>query len=260
MTTAEAAYSTSEQLDERNRLIMQELPQVYYIAARIRERLPRHVPLEDLVNAGVLGLLAAFRNYDASKWVQFTTFAKFRIRGAIIDSLREMDWGSRPLRRKGRQIDEAIAKLESALGRQPTESEIAAELGITVERFRKLAAQIDGLNLVGQEVAASYDRSESHDVIESAPARDDENPFELCLRGELKHQLAQAIAELPEREQMVISLYYREELTMKEIAAVLKVAESRVSQLHSLAIGKLRAALRPAGAGEKPARVRATRF
>lgn len=261
MTPAEAAYSTSEQLDERNRLVMQELPQVYYIAARIRERLPQHVPMEDLVSAGVLGLLAALRNYDTSKKVQFTTFAKFRIRGAILDSLRELDWASRPLRRKGRQIEDAIVKLEGKLGRQPTEAEIAAEIGVTVERFRKFSAQLDGVDLVGQQVSAPYDRSESHDVIESAPSRGDDNPFDLCLKGELRQRLAEAIAKLPEREQMVISLYYKEELTMKEIAAVLNVAESRVSQLHSLAMGKLRAAMRPAEEQKSRApRMRATRF
>jgi len=264
MTPAEAAYSRSEQLseqiDERNRLVMEELPQVYYIAARIRDRLPQHVPLEDLVNAGVLGLLAAFRNYDSSKRVQFTTFAKFRIRGAILDSLREMDWASRPLRKKGRQIDEAATRLEAKLGRKPNEQEIADEIGISLERFRKFSAQIEGLDLVGQQVAAPYDRSENHDVIESAPSRGDDNPFDLCLQGELKQQLVRAIAELPEREQMVISLYYREELTMKEIAAVLKVAESRVSQLHSLAMSKLRTAMRPAGEQEKTTRTRAKRF
>ncbi len=244
MTPAETAYRASAtNVDERNQIVMDELPQVYYIAARIRERLPQHVPMEDLVHAGVIGLLEAFRNYDASKSAQFKTFAKFRIRGAILDSLRDLDWGSRPLRRKGRQIDEAIAKLESKLGRQPTEPEIATELGMDIDHLQKILAQLNGLDLVGQQVTAAYDRSDTHDLIESAPSRGDDNPFNMCLEGEVRKHLAEAVSKLQEREQMVISLYYQEELTMKEIAAVLGVAESRVSQMHSLAMAKLRASL-----------------
>jgi RNA polymerase sigma factor for flagellar operon FliA len=125
MTTAELAYRTSSDgMDERNELVMRELPQVYYVAARIRERLPRNVEIEDLVQAGVLGLLDACRNYDGSKDAQFSTFAKFRIRGAILDSLRKLDWGSRTLRRKGREIA-SVVKARIALGRQPDEEEIA---------------------------------------------------------------------------------------------------------------------------------------
>jgi len=123
MIQAEAAYkSSSEDEDARNELVMQELSQVYYIASRIRERLPGHIELEDLVNAGVIGLLEASRNFDSSKNAQFKVFAKFRIRGAILDSLRESDWGSRSLRRRGREILDATARLESKLGRHPIES------------------------------------------------------------------------------------------------------------------------------------------
>ena len=122
MTKAELAYrASSDGMDERNELVMRELPQVYYVAARIRERLPSHVDMEDLVQAGVIGLMDACRNYDSSKDAQFSTFAKFRIRGAILDSLRELDWGSRTLRRKGREIASSVVKLGSLLGRQPAE-------------------------------------------------------------------------------------------------------------------------------------------
>jgi RNA polymerase sigma factor for flagellar operon FliA len=138
MIQAEAAYKKStEDGDDRNELVMQELSQVYYIASRIRERLPAHIELEDLVNAGVIGLLEASRSFDSSKNDQFKGFAKFRIRGAIMDSLRESDWGSRSLRRRGREIADATARLEGKLGRHPVESEIAEELQLEPNTCRK---------------------------------------------------------------------------------------------------------------------------
>src|SRR5579863_6299330 len=153
MTAAEMAYKTSaSNVSDSDDLVMQELPQVYYIAARIRERLPQHVEMEDLVSAGVVGLLQATRSFDGSKNVQFKTFAKFRIRGAILDSLRETDWGSRYMRRRGREIAEATARLQARFGRQPTEVEIASEMQIEPDRLRKLTAQIDALQLGGQSV------------------------------------------------------------------------------------------------------------
>jgi RNA polymerase sigma factor for flagellar operon FliA len=236
----ELAYqNTQYDMSERDRLIMEELPQVHYIASRIRERLPQHVALEDLVNAGVLGLIEAISKYDASKSVQFKTFAKFRIHGAIIDSLREMDWGSRLLRRKGREIEDAIGRLEVQFGRQPNEEEIAKELKIELKELHALLSKLDGLFLVSQQVSASFDRSETRDLIETAPSRCDDS-FDIVLRGETSELLSKAIANLDERSQRVLSLYYREELTMKEIALVLEIAESRVSQLHSSALLKLR--------------------
>ncbi|KAA6464431.1 FliA/WhiG family RNA polymerase sigma factor [Acidobacteria bacterium AB60] len=244
MTPAELAYKASMiDVDACNGLAMQELPQVYYIAARIHGRLPNHVELEDLVNAGVIGLLEASRTFDSSKNAQFKTFAKFRIRGAILDSLRELDWGSRTLRRKGRAVSDAIVRLEAKLGRQPAESEIAEELQIDQQQLQQLLAQLDSLYVVNQQSIASPDRSEQLDIIESAPSLDDPSPFDLCLQGEVKEKLSEAVAKLSEREQLIISLYYREELTMKEVAEVVGVAVSRVSQIHCAAMAKLRASL-----------------
>lgn len=246
MSQAETAYKEqADEKEERDRLIMQELPHVYYIARRIHERLPQHVPMEDLVHAGVIGLIGAVRSYDPSKSVPLKSYTKFRIRGAILDSLRELDWGSRRLRHKGRQIEDAISTLSKKLGRQPEEEEIAAELDISVDELYNIARRINGAVLVGQQVSSAYDRSETQDLIESAPSKD-ENPFDLCVRTEIKDKLAKAIATLSAKEQMVISLYYKEELTMKEIAAVMQLGESRISQLHTLALPKLRAALRDA--------------
>jgi len=242
MNSAQLAYSSVDS-DERERLLLEHLPEVRFIARRIHDRLPPHVQLEDLIHAGVLGLIDALNKYDPGKKVHFKSYAKFRIRGAIIDSLRELDWGSRPLRRKGRKIEEAVAKLSAKLGRQPEEEEIAAELGTSLEELFATAIRLDGLALIGQEVAAAYDRGEKTDLIESAPSRD-EGPEDLCLRTEIRDRLAEAIGTLSQKEQMVISLYYREELTMKEIAAVLQLGESRVCQIHALALPKLRSALR----------------
>ena len=244
MTAAELAYKTSASgATDQDDLVTQELSQVYYIASRIRERLPQHVELEDLVSAGVVGLIEAARSFNSAKNVQFRTFAKFRIRGAIFDSMRETDWGSRYMRRRGREIAETRSLLENRLGRHPSESEIAEEMHLAPEHLRKLIGQIDSLQLGSQSVALTNDRSESIDVIESAPDLDELDPFEMCLEGERKAHLAEAVSQLSEREQLILSLYYREELTMKEIAKIVGVALSRVSQIRQATMIKLRASL-----------------
>ncbi len=250
---AHAAYGTfgteAMGLAERDRLIrdqliLDELPQVYFIAARILEKLPGGVQIEDLVNAGVLGLLEAYENFDASRNAQFKTFARFRIRGAILDSLRTLDWGSRGMRRKAREITDTKARLEANLGRAPEKQEIALEMKISLDELESAVGEIDSLQVVGQQWAPGGESGEVQDLIESAPSRGD-NPFDLCLKAEHKQHLARAIATLSEREQLVLSLYYKEELTMKEVAEAIGIALSRVSQIHNAAIGKLRAQMRP---------------
>ncbi len=244
MTLPQAGYSeVLSENEPRNQLILSELSQVYYLARRIHERLPQHVPLEDLVHAGVLGLIEAVRKYNPNKNASLKSFASFRIRGAILDSLRALDWGSRPLRKKGRNVAESITKLANKLGRQPTEDEIAADLDLEVSELHTLLRRLDGLHIVGQMVGSHFDDSEAQDLIENAPANENQSPFEICLRSERSDYLAQAIDTLSQKEQMVISLYYREELTMREVAEVMDLAESRVSQIHSVAITKLRAAI-----------------
>jgi RNA polymerase sigma factor for flagellar operon FliA len=251
MMPAEAAYMNGAgEGDDRNELVMQELSQVYYIAARLRERLPQHIELEDLVNAGVIGLLEASRSFDSAKNPNFKAFAKFRIRGAILDSLRESDWGSRSLRRRGREIADVTATLEAKLGRHPVESEIAEEMHLETAHLQKILAQLDGLHISGQQTAVSNDRAELLDVIESAPNVDDPDPFDLCLKGEMNAHLAEAISKLSEREQLILSLYYRDELTMKEISEVVGVALSRVSQIRQATIEKLKVSL--ARHGDRP--------
>ena len=246
MIATQLAYrsSSEDDIDERNELVLQELPQVYYIAARIRERLPQHVEMEDLVHAGVIGLIEACSKFDCTKNTQFSTFAKFRIHGAILDSLRELDWGSRALRKKGRAINGSIAKLSSTLGRHPLHEEIAADLQMNLGEFQDTLTQLDGLHVVGQQSDSANDPDVPHDLIESAPSRGGDNPFELCLEGEMKEHLASAVSQLSEREQLILTLYYHEELTMKEISETLGCTVSRISQMHTAIILKMQTSLK----------------
>ncbi|HEV7220559.1 MAG TPA: FliA/WhiG family RNA polymerase sigma factor [Terriglobales bacterium] len=226
--------------EKRETLLMQQLPQVRYIARRIHDHLPRHVLLDDLVHAGVLGLIDAMQKFDSEKHVQFASYAKFRIRGAILDSLREMDWSPRDLRRKGRRLEEAYNKLRSELGHNPNEPELAAELGMGLRDLQLLLGEIDGLEVGSLRVLSPRDGKEE-DLCEYLPNEADETPLILCLRSEMKQLLTNAIEELPKKEQQVLVLYYYKELTMKEVGAVLGVGESRVSQIHSVAVVRLRA-------------------
>jgi RNA polymerase sigma factor FliA len=242
-TSASANCEGSQDVDDRNALVMRELPQVYYIAARIRERLPEHVEMEDLVHAGVIGLIEACRNYDSSKNAQLSTFAKFRIRGAILDSLRKLDWGSRELRKQGRAITASLAKLSATLGRQPFQEEVASDLNISLEKYQGILTQLDGLHLVSQQCDSQLGGDEPQGLIESAPSMGDDNPFDLCLKGEEREHLSEAISQLSEREQLILSMYYRDELTMREISEAFGLAVSRISQIHTAALVKMRTSL-----------------
>jgi len=239
--TAEA-YTTWQDKEERDRVLLEQLPQVRYLARRIHERLPRHVPFEDLVHAGVIGLIDALNKFDRSKHVQFGSYAKFRIRGAILDSLREMDWGPRELRRKARGVEEAQRKLSLGLGRAPSEVEVAAELNLELREFQQLLTELDGLEVGSLHLESPWD-GKDEDLCDYLPNAPEDTPFFRCMRSEMKELLTRAVAELPEKQQQVLALYYFEELTMKEVGAVLGIGESRVSQIHSLAVVRLRARL-----------------
>jgi len=245
------AYTSWQDEADRERLLMEQLPQVRYIARRIHERLPRHVPFEDLVHAGVVGLIDALHKYDSGKHVQFGSYAKFRIRGAILDSLREMDWSPRDLRRKARQLEEAHNQLRARLGRNPTEQELAAELSLDLRGLQVLLGEIDGLEVGSLRVLSPRDGREE-DLCEYLPDDPEDTPLLLCLRSEMKELLARAIEELPEKERQVLALYYFEELTMKEVGVLLGVGESRVSQIHSMAVVRLRARLAELTAAPPP--------
>jgi RNA polymerase sigma factor for flagellar operon FliA len=252
MTLQEASYAQAPQeLRERNEFVLSQLSEVHFIARRIHKRLPVFVPLEDLVHSGVLGLLEATRKFDSTKQVQFKTFAQFRIRGAILDSLRKLDRASRRMRSKNRRLVAACEQLSQKLGRQPTEEEIAHEAGLELTVLRRFASTLRSMELTDPHVAIGQDRAETRDLIESAAASSDENPLALILRSEMRDLLVQAMANLSERERQVLSLYYTEQLTMQEIASILAVKSSRISQIHSSALSKLRGHLEAKkGSGE----------
>ena len=256
MQAPKQAYTAWQSEEERQRLLTEQLPQVRYIARRIHERLPRHVPLEDLVHAGVVGLIDALQKFDRGKHVQFGSYAKFRIRGAILDSLREMDWSPRDLRRQSRRMEEAHNKLRAQLGRNPSEPELAKELEITLPELQKLLGEINSLE-VGSLRFISPDDGKEEDLCEFLPSGADDNPLLQCLQSEMKDLLSRAISELPDKERQVLSLYYFEELTMKEVGMTLGVGESRVSQIHSMAVMRLRARMSELTAARTQAKTRA---
>jgi RNA polymerase sigma factor for flagellar operon FliA len=228
--------------EARERLLLDHLPQVKFIARRIHDRLPAQVPLDDLIHAGVVGLIDAVEKFDPSKNVQLKSYAKFRIRGAILDSLREMDWGPRHLRRQARRIEEAHLALKLRLGRVATEPELASELGMPLEDFQHLLGELRGLDL-GSLQAELVDPQNEEDVLKGRTGGADNDPYFLCLHEEMKAHIANALEELDEKERQVVTLYYMEELTMREVGALLGVGESRVSQIHSAAIVRLRAGI-----------------
>jgi RNA polymerase sigma factor FliA len=226
---------------ERDQLLLEHLPTVRYLARRIHERLPQHVELDDLISAGVVGLMDAFSKFDHTKKVQFKSYAQFRIRGAILDSLRTLDWSPRELRRKGRAVEEAIRSVTQKLGRVPTEQEIALEMELSLSDYQQLLGELKGLEIGSLHMERTEDSGDEE--LAYIPGSPEEDPLFRCLQGEMKQRLADAIEELPEKERMVLTLYYYEELTMKEIGLTLGVVESRVSQIHSSAVVRLRAAL-----------------
>jgi RNA polymerase sigma factor FliA len=232
---------------EQERLLLEHLPVVRFLARRIHERLPQHVDIEDLVSAGVVGLMDAFAKFDPDKKVQFRSYAQFRIRGAILDSLRTLDWSPRELRRKGRAVEEAIHTVTARLGRPAGEGEIAEELGVKLEEYQQLLGDLKGLEIGTLHMERNEDSGEEE--LAYVPGRPDEDPLFRCLRGELEERLTDAIAHLPERERLVMTLYYFEEMTMREIGLALGVVESRISQVHAAAVLRLRATLRDLAGG-----------
>jgi RNA polymerase sigma factor FliA len=183
---------------EQERQILEHLPIVRYLARRIHERLPQHVEMEDLVSAGILGLMDAFSKFDPNKKVQFRSYAQFRIRGAILDSLRTLDWGPRDLRRKGRAVEEAIRQLTAKQGHSPGEAEIARELGVSLDEYQSLLGELKGLEIGTLHVEHNEDSGEEE--LAYIPGHPEEDPLFCCLRGELKDKLTAAIESLPERE------------------------------------------------------------
>lgn len=246
-----AAQRRSISTGERERLLLAHLPQVHSIANGLRRRFPPHVSEEDLFHAGVVGLIEAVDRYDPRKSPGFHAFAELRIRGAIFDSLREMDWGPRRLRRCGRQLDRVRENLRGQFGRPADEFELARAMGLGIDEYRHLLAELGGLHLESLD-----DPSLANSVKFPEPRTQGSDPSALCWRVEIAAIVAETAGKLTWRERRVLALYYGEELTMKEVAGELGVAESRVCQLHAAALGKLRARIaggcpRKAAAGKK---------
>ena len=233
-------YSNGMPEFDRERLILEHMPQVRLIARRIQERLPENIALDDLVSTGVIGLIAAIDNYDPAQNVKLKTYAEYKIRGAILDSLRGLDWAPRQKRRQAKRIDAAIAAAEQRLHRAPTEDEIAVELGMTVAEYHEWLLEVRGLNIGSLECAGA---EQGQDLLQYIPDTSEALPSAVLERSELERLVADGIGDIPEIERTVLRLYYHEELTLKEIAQVVNLHESRISQLKSQAILRLRGRL-----------------
>jgi RNA polymerase sigma factor for flagellar operon FliA len=227
----------------RDLLLLEHLPQVRRIAQQIRASLPPDVLLEDLVHAGILGLMDAIRKYDPNRNVLLKHYAGFRIRGAILDSLRRIDWIPRSLRCKGRRLAHAISECTGKLGRDPTETEIATELGTSLGQLHILKRDLCNTKIERIEPDGT-DEGRANMSAQMSSASEEEDPYHQTLRAEMMLLIAKATDELSDRERQVLSLYHFEELSMKEIGAALGVSESRVSQLHTTALLRLRIRLR----------------
>ena len=232
--------SASHAAEERERLILEHLPQVRLIARRIHERLPESVNLDDLISTGTLGLIAAIDRFDPSHNVKLKTYAEYKIRGAILDSLRGLDWAPRQQRKRTKQIEAAISSAEQRLHRSPSEEEIAAELGLPIEEYHEWLVDIRGVNLGSLEASPEDD---GRNLLKYVSGDEEEWPSRILERSELQRLLAEAIEKMPRTERIVISLYYHEELTLREISRVVNLHESRISQLKSQAIIRLRSYL-----------------
>jgi RNA polymerase sigma factor FliA len=230
----------------REQIVLEHAPLIRYIVNRIAVRLPSHIDLDDLHNTGVIGLMDAIEKYDPDKNCKFKTYAEFRIKGAILDQLRSLDWVPRSVRQKSRRLERAYGEVEQRLGRQASEEEVADSLGLQIDKFHELMNQVRGISLVNLEEIRGNgqdgDRTGSFaDIIEDVTS---ENPFASFKLAEMKQLIADTIGGLPEKERLVISLYYYEDLNMKEIGNILGITESRVCQIHTKSVLRLRSKLK----------------
>lgn len=235
-------YTAKGQLD-RNAMIKQYQPLVRKLANHMMAKLPANVQVDDLIQVGLMGLSEALTRFEATQGVQFETFATQRIRGAMLDELRENDWMSRGSRKNQKEIEQALRRLEHRLGRTPIESEIASELGMSLVDYQTLLGKVRGTQLVYLE-DMTQGGDEEDNFLDRHMGDNEADPLNMLRDQRLKQALVSAIKGLPEREQYIMSMYYEQDMNLKEIAAVLKVTESRVCQLHSQSIARLRAKMR----------------
>ncbi len=230
----------------KEQIVLEHAPLIRYIVNRIAVRLPSHIDLDDLHNTGVIGLMDAIDKYDPDKNCKFKTYAEFRIKGAILDQLRSLDWVPRSVRQKSRRLERAYGEVEQRLGRSASEEEVADSLGLQIDKFHELLNQVRGISLVNlEEIRGSSpdgDRNGSFaDIVEDVHS---ENPFASLKLQEMKEIIGDTISTLPEKERLVVSLYYYEDLNMKEIGGILGITESRVCQIHTKAVLRLRSKLK----------------
>jgi RNA polymerase sigma factor for flagellar operon FliA len=239
-----AAAQQTAKMARRDRVVLEHLPLVKAIAIRVHENLPVHVDVDDLVHAGILGLFDAASKFNPEKQVAFSSYAKHRIKGAILDSLRQLDWASRDMRRRHKQVEAATRELAATLQRNPTEQEVAQKLGMDPERWRSMMLDLRNVGLV----SASTRSNENDDLpAPDFPTSPDTHPDSICAHEQLRSVLGVAMKTLPERYQKVVSLYYTAEMTMKEIGGILGINESRVSQIHKAALEKMQTVLQTNG-------------
>ncbi len=237
-------YKKTKSVALREKFIKQYMNLVKYVAGKVHTGMPDSVDYEDLVSFGNFGLIDAIDKYDPDKNVKFKTYAVVRIRGAIFDELREMDWVPRSVRQKSREMEDIIGELEAKLGRSASDQEIAQEMNVSVDEYYNLVNKISGTSVLSlNDVWYSGDDNDHSSIGDSIEAPNSLNPDVLVEREDIKRCIVQAIQDLPKNEKMVIVLYYHEDLTFKEIGKVLNISESRVSQLHASANLRLRAKL-----------------
>lgn len=237
-------YIKSRKPEIREYIVNKYAPLVKYVAGKVAVGMPHNVEFDDLVSYGTFGLLDAIDKFDPAKEVKFKTYAMTRVRGAIFDELRTIDWIPRSIRQKAKQVEKIIVELENKMGRTVDDEEIADELDMSVDEFRTLVSKISGTSLVSLNgIWQASDDSDELSFIETIESPDNMNPDVMVEREEIKQHIMEAIKKLPDREKKVVVLYYYEDLTLKEIGEVLEVTESRVSQLHTKAIMRLRGRL-----------------
>jgi RNA polymerase sigma factor for flagellar operon FliA len=230
---------------DRNRLIREYGGLIKFIAQKIAARLPSNIELDDLISSGVIGLMDAIEKYDSNRDNKFKTYAEFRIRGAILDELRSQDWVPRSIREKAKVLERAYAKIEQLKGRQATDDEVCIELGMTTEQYHEMLNEVRSVSLLSYDDLTNLSNADKRALHGNGEAGSKvPTPFSEVSVAHLKKLVAESIEDLPEKQRLVLSLYYYEDLNLKEIGRVLEVTESRVSQLHSQAIFKLKARLR----------------
>ena len=231
--------------ENREEVIKQYSPMIKYVANRIAMRLPPHIEVDDLISVGVLGLMDAISKYDSTRGAKFKTYAEFRVRGAILDELRSMDWVPRSIRQKASKVDKVVQGLQAKLRRTPEDEEVAKEMGLSLDQFHETLNETKSIPIFSlEDLGIAKESGDQQSLLDCLAGKADADPQTQIRLVELKEIIAKAIDALPEKERLMVSLYYYEELTMKEIGAVLDITESRVSQIHSKAVYRLRTKLK----------------